>query len=67
MNVTAMGLDIAKNVFQVPAVDRHGKPVLRKQLERSRVPPYFANLPPCLRINNHFRFCKDDISVLGKK
>lgn len=39
MSLTIIGLDIAKNVFQV-----HGKPVLRKQLKRSQVLAYFANL-----------------------
>ena len=48
MNLTTMGLDIAKGVFQVHGVDRHGKPVLRKQLKRSQVLAYFANLPACL-------------------
>jgi len=48
MNVTTIGLDIAKSVFQVHGVDGHGKPVLRKQLKRSQVLAYFANLSACL-------------------
>jgi transposase len=32
MKVTAIGIDLAKNVFQVHGVDEHGKVVLRKQL-----------------------------------
>ena len=48
MNVTTVGLDLAKSVFQVHGVDPHGKPVLRKQLRRDQVPAYFANLPACL-------------------
>ncbi len=48
MNATTIGLDIAKNVFQVHGVDRHGKPVLRKQLKRNQVLAYFADLPPAL-------------------
>jgi transposase len=48
MQVTTIGLDIAKNVFQVHGVDRHGKVVLRKQLRRAQVLGFFANLPPCL-------------------
>jgi transposase len=48
MNLTTIGLDIAKGVFQVHGVDGHGKPVLRKQLKRSQVLAYFANLPACL-------------------
>jgi transposase len=47
MNSTTIGLDIAKNVFQVHGVDAHGKVTLRKQLKRSQVLAFFANLPPC--------------------
>jgi transposase len=46
--VARIGLDIAKSSFQVHGVDAHGKVVIRKQLSRSRVLPYFAQLPPCL-------------------
>jgi transposase len=38
---------IAKNLFQVHGVDAHGKVVVRKQLSRSNVLPYFAQLAPC--------------------
>jgi transposase len=48
MNITTIGLDIAKNVFQVHGIARNGKPVLHKQLKRNQVLAYFANLPPCL-------------------
>ena len=48
MKVTRIGLDTAKNVFQVHGVDGHGKVVLQKQLTRSRMLEFFANLPPCL-------------------
>jgi transposase len=48
MNITTIGLDLAKNVFQVHGIDRRGKPVLRKQLKRAQVLPFFANLEPCL-------------------
>ncbi len=48
MNSTTIGLDIAKNIFQVHGVDVHGKAALRKQLKRSQVLAFFANLPPCL-------------------
>ena len=47
MQVTRIGLDIAKNVFQVHGVDAHDKVVVRKQLSRSKVLPYFAQLPVC--------------------
>jgi transposase len=48
MNVTTIGIDLAKNVFQVHGVDSHGHAVLRKQLKRPQLLPYFGNLPPCL-------------------
>jgi len=48
MNITTVGIDLAKNVFQVHAVDARGKVVLRKQLRRAQVAVFFANLPPCL-------------------
>jgi len=46
--VTTIGLDIAKSVFQVHGIDAAGKVVIRKQLKRSRVLPFFMKLPPCL-------------------
>jgi transposase len=48
MQVTTMGLDIAKNVFQVHGVGQHGKVVLRKRLSRGKVLAFFANLPRCV-------------------
>ena len=41
MNITAVGIDLAKNVFQVHAVDARGKVVLRKQLRRTQVAGFF--------------------------
>src|SRR5262252_3058303 len=48
MNITAVGIDLAKNVLQVHGVDARGKVVLRRQLRRDQVVLFFANLPPCL-------------------
>lgn len=48
MNITTIGLDLAKNVFQVHGVDERGKAVLRKTLKRTQVVEFFAKLPPCL-------------------
>jgi len=48
MNVTAVGIDLAKNVFQVHGIDVRGKVVLRRQLRRDQVTVFFAKLPPCL-------------------
>lgn len=43
-----IGLDLAKNVFQVHAIDATGQPVVRRQLRRAEVLKFFAKLPPCL-------------------
>src|SRR5918997_2928481 len=48
MQVTTIGLDIAKNLFQVHGVDAQGRPVLKRRLVRAKVLEFFANLPPCL-------------------
>jgi transposase len=48
MKITTVGVDLAKNVFQVHGIDERGKAVLRKQLRRAQVPVFFANLPPCV-------------------
>ena len=48
MNITAVGIDLAKNVFQVHGVDARGKVVLRKQLRRDQMGRFFVKLPPCL-------------------
>jgi len=45
MQITTVGLDLAKNVFQVHGVNEFGKAVLRKQLRRDQVAAFFANLP----------------------
>jgi transposase len=48
MKMTTIGLDLAKNVFQVHGTDERGKAVLRKTLKRAEVMKFFANLPACL-------------------
>ncbi|WNV05256.1 IS110 family transposase [Candidatus Methylospira mobilis] len=48
MNITTVGIDLAKSLFQVHGVDARGKASLKKQLKRAQVLPFFANLPPCL-------------------
>ena len=47
-DVITIGLDIAKNVFQVHGVDCAGDVVIRRQLRRRQVLPFFKNLPGCL-------------------
>jgi transposase len=46
--ITTIGLDLAKNWFQVHGADAHGRAVLRKKLARGKVLEFFANLPRCL-------------------
>lgn len=46
--VTTIGLDLAKQVFQVHGVDGSGRVVLRRQLKRRQVAGFFAQLPRCL-------------------
>jgi transposase len=48
MKITTIGIDLAKNVFQVHGVDERGKTVLCKQLRRTQVAVFFGNLPPCV-------------------
>src|SRR4249920_924891 len=48
MQVTTIGLDIAKNVFQVHGIDAAEKVVVRRQLRRRQVLEFFKALPPCL-------------------
>lgn len=46
--LTTIGLDLAKRVFQVHAVDAAGAVRLRRSLRRKQVLTFFAKLPPCL-------------------
>jgi len=48
MNIKRIGIDLAKQVFQVHGVDNQEKVVLRKQLRRAQLLDYFKKLPPCL-------------------
>ena len=48
MQVTTVGIDLAKNVFCLHGCDANGKPVLRKQLSRRQLLSFVANLPRCL-------------------
>src|SRR5476651_2183200 len=48
MQITTIGFDLAKNVFQVHGIDAKEKVVVRKQLRRSQVIAFFKALPPCL-------------------
>ena len=46
--VTRVGLDLAKRMFQVHAVDARGEIVVARKLTRSQLIPFFAELPPCV-------------------
>ena len=48
MNISTIGLDLAKNVFAVHAIDEKGHVVVRRELRRRQVLPFFAKHEPCL-------------------
>ena len=48
MEITTIGIDLAKHVFPLHGVDRAGKVVLRKQLRREQMAQFFVQLPACL-------------------
>ena len=48
MEITTVGLDIFKRVFQLHGVDAAGRAVSRRKLQRSEVLAFFDALPPCL-------------------
>ncbi len=48
MSITMIGLDTAKSVFQVHAVDSAGQVVIRRKLLRSELLPFFEKQEPCM-------------------
>src|SRR2546423_5471259 len=46
--ITTVGFDLAKNVFQIHGIDAAGATVLRKQLRRGQVLAFFSKLPRCV-------------------
>lgn len=48
MNIKTLGIDIAKNIFQVHGVDDRGKKVINKALKRDKLVEFINNLSPCL-------------------
>ena len=48
MQITTVGIDLAKSAFQVHGVNEHGKNALKKQIRRDQMVTFFVNLPPCL-------------------
>jgi transposase len=66
--VVTIGLDIAKSVFQVHGVNSKGDAVLRRQLKRARMLPFFAKLPPCLigiEACNNSHYWARELAALG--
>lgn len=47
-NIKTLGIDLAKNIFQIHGADGRGKCVLRKRLPRKQLAAWMANVPPCL-------------------
>ena len=48
MNLTTLGIDLAKTSFSLVGMDKHGKVILRKTLKRAQLLPFVAQCPPCL-------------------
>lgn len=48
MKIKVIGIDLAKNVFQLHGVDHHGRTILQKRLSRGKLAEFMAQLPPCL-------------------
>jgi len=48
MNITTLGIDLAKNSFSIAGMNQHNKFVLRKTLSRKKLLNFIANCPPCL-------------------
>ncbi len=46
--ITMIGIDLAKTVFQLHGVNASHQPVLRRQLQRTQMLPFFAKLAPCV-------------------
>jgi transposase len=48
MNISTVGIDLAKNVFQIHGANERGKKLWNQQLQRKQVLKFFTRLPPCL-------------------
>ena len=47
-NISVLGIDLAKNIFQIHGTDERGKVVLKKRLKRDELIEFMVQLPPCL-------------------
>ena len=66
--ITTIGLDLAKNVFQVHGANAADQPVLRKRLRRGQVLSFFSQLPPCkvgMEACGSAHYWARELSVLG--
>jgi transposase len=48
MHITTLGIDVAKNVFQLHGVDARGRAVLSRRVKRNQLLQAVASLPPCV-------------------
>ena len=48
MDIRTLGIDLAKNLFRVHGVDRHGRTVVQRELRRRQLLPFVSQLRPCL-------------------
>ena len=48
MEVTTLGIDLAKSIFQLHGVDTHGKITVQPRVSRAKLRETIAQLPPCL-------------------
>ena len=53
-NIKVLGIDLAKNVFQLHGTDNKEKCILRKKLSRQKLIEFMSNLPTCL-VGHEFR------------
>ena len=55
MQITTIGIDLAKNVFQAHGVNEYGKTALKKQIRRDQMATFFDNRSVTLRIREENR------------
>jgi transposase len=48
MKVTTLGIEVAKSIFQLHGVDKHGKVAVQKRVSRSKLLETIAQLPACV-------------------
>ena len=69
-NISVIGLDLAKNIFQLHGIDAAGEVLLRKKLKRSEVLKFFAQINPCLigmEACGGSHYWHHELSTLGHK